>query len=453
LGRAAPKVAGKPPKGDLLGFLGLSRWVFRDEEMPRLTSKPLTQKQIDATSAPATGCTVLRDAEQRGLTLRVWPAGTRAWSFEYRSPVTLKNVRLGVAARSLSEARAVAKGHRAAVAAGRDPALEAKADLSARQEAHARLVTVTDALVRYETAVVEPAAKLASRRKRMRALRGALEPFLARAVASLTRADLIGRLDEVQAASGGVSRNRAQSEIRHFLGWCRDRDLVPSIAIDRVRQAVREQARERVLTDAELSAVLAATADHSAYADLVRTLLHTGVRRGEAATLQPRDLDFEARTITVRGEVSKTRQSRTIPMPDALLDMLRQRARGLARGGYVFGDGTDFKAPFSGFSKRSAALSAAMPEGAERWTLHDIRRTVATRLHEAGADALVVEDLLGHLGGIRSGVAGVYNRATTLPRQREALKAWAEKLLNLEIAGPAPQPAMNIIRLKRARSA
>jgi integrase len=366
--------------------------------------------------------------------------------------VTLKNVRLGVAARSLFEARAVAKSHRAAVAAGRDPALEAKADLSARQEAHARLISVADALARYEGAVVERTAKLASRRKRIRVLRRAVEPFLPRAVASLRRAELIGRLDEVQATSGGVSRNRAQSEIRHFLGWCWDRDLVPSIVIDRVRQAVREQARERVLNDAELSAVLAATADRSAYADLVRTLLHTGMRRAEAASLQPRDLDFEARTITVRGEISKTRRSRVIPMEDPIASMLHKRARGLPRDGHVFGDGTGFKAPFSGFSKRFAALSSAMPKETERWTLHDIRRTVATRLHEAGADALAVEDLFGHLGGIRSGVAGVYNRAQTLFSQRAALKAWAAKLSIHDVARAATAPTTNVVKLKRARS-
>jgi integrase len=394
----------------------------------------------------------LRDADQRGLVLRIWPAGTRAWSFEYRSPITRKNVRLGLAAHSLAEARAIAKGHRAAVAAGRDPAMESKAGLVARQEAHARLVIVSDALVRYETAVVEPATKLASRRKRMRVLRRALAPYGARAIASLSRADMISRLDEIQATSGGVSRNRAQSEIRHFLGWCRDRDITPSIVLDRVRQGVREQARERVLNDVELSAVLAATADQSAYADLLRTLLHTGMRRAEAASLQPRDLDFEARTITVRGEVSKTRQARLIPMEDPIASMLQKRARGLPRDAHVFGDGTGFKAPFSGFSKRFAALSSTMPKDTERWTLHDIRRTVATRLHEAGADALVVEDLLGHLGGIRSGVAGVYNRAQTLLRQREALKAWAAKLSILDTARAATEPTTNVVRMKRVRS-
>jgi integrase len=396
--------------------------------MPRLTSKPLTQKTIDATSAPATGCTVLRDAEQRGLTLRVWPAGTRSWSFEYRSPVTGKNVRLGLSEGSLKEARDIAKAHRAAVANGRDPAKEARTDLTARQEAHARLVTVADALDRYEKTVVEPAPKLVSRRKRMRVLRRAMSPMTDRPVGNLSRGDMIRRLDEIQSESGDVSRNRAQSEMRHFLGWCHDREITPTIVLDRVRRGVKEVARERVLSDAEVGAVKAATTDRSAYSDLVRTLLYTALRRDEAASLQPRDLEFDANTITVREEVAKTRQARTIPMDDAIADMLRQRARGLKRESYIFGDGTNFECPFSGFSKRFASLSKSMPEGTERWTLHDLRRTVATRLHEAGADALIVEDLLGHLSGVRSGVAGIYNRAGTLERQREALRGWSAKL-------------------------
>jgi integrase len=420
--------------------------------MPRLTAKPLTQKQITATPAPKTGCTVLRDAEARGLTLRVWSAGTRAWSFEYRSPITCKNVRLGVAAASLAEARTIVKGHRAAVASGRCPSIEAKDALLARQTAHSRIVTVADALNRYEVSVVTPAARARSRRERMAALRRAVEPFSARPVVSLTRGELMLRLDEIQSGRGPIARNRAQAEIRVWLGWLHDRDVVQSIAIDRVKKAIKERARERILSDAELASIMAATADGSAFSDIVRVLLLTGMRRGEAANLQPRDLDFDARTITVRAEVSKTKASRVIPMDEAIVPMLRERARGVARVDYIFGDGSGFAKPFSGWGRRVAALVAAMPEG-ETWVLHDIRRTAATRLHEAGADALVVEDLLGHLGGIRSGVAGVYNKAQTLPRQREAVKAWAAKLLNLGIVGPAPRPTMNIIRLKRARSA
>ena len=108
--------------------------------MPRLTSRPLTQKLIDSTPLPARGYTSLRDHEQRGLELRIWSTGTRSWRFEYLSPVTGKKAVLSLPAGRLAEARVIAKSHRALVALGRDPALEAKADLEARREAHVRAV-------------------------------------------------------------------------------------------------------------------------------------------------------------------------------------------------------------------------------------------------------------------------------------------------------------------------
>ena len=209
---------------------------------------------------------------------------------------------------------------------GRDPALEAEADLEARREAHSKAVTVAAVLDDYERNVMASSAKQTSRRKRMRVLRRAMAGFEGRAVASLTRGDFIKRLDQIQTEAGDVSRNRAQSELRHFLGWCRDRDIVQTIALDRVRRGVRETPRDRALTDEELKALLNAIGDGSAYSDLMRVLLHTAMRRNEAASLQARDLDFDERTITVRAEVSKTRQARTIPMNDALVDMLRERA-------------------------------------------------------------------------------------------------------------------------------
>ena len=75
-----------------------------------------------------------------------------------------------------------------------------------------------------------------------------------------------------------------------------------TIALDRVRRGVRETPRDRALTDEELRALIGAIGDGSAYSDLMRVLLHSAMRRNEAASLQARDLDFDARTITIRDE-------------------------------------------------------------------------------------------------------------------------------------------------------
>ena len=197
----------------------------------------------------------------------------------------------------------------------------------------------------------------------------------------------------------------------------------PTTCSDRVKKQVSEKKsreRERVLTDAELAAMMSATADGSTFSDFMRVLLHTAMRRDEGASMQPNWFDFEERTITIPASVSKTARARTIPMAEALAPMLKARVEGLAPNGYIFGEGSGFRAPLQGWDKQTTKVRAAMPAG-DRWTLHDIRRTVATRMHKAKVHPLVVEDLLGHLTGVRKGVAGVYNQAETLEDQRLAL--------------------------------
>jgi hypothetical protein len=172
--------------------------------LPRIIADALTQKIIDNTTLPKTGRTVLRDPDQKGLSLRILPSGAKSWSFEYRSPITAKNVRLTLPTGSLMDARATAREMRVAVAQGRDPALDVKQALIARQAAHSSRQTVADALDKYETAVVTPAARVVSRRARMSALRKAMTPFNDMAVADLKRAAIVTRLDEIHSTRGPV---------------------------------------------------------------------------------------------------------------------------------------------------------------------------------------------------------------------------------------------------------
>lgn len=396
-----------------------------------LASKPLTQRMVDTTPPPKTGFKELRE---RGLVLRIHATGGKSWSFEYRSPLTDKNARISFEAASLAEARQTVQRHRLTLSGGKDPKAEADAALNLRRAEHRAALPVPDAVDKYEPAFLDKSPnKRASRLDRLHRLRRILAPFGARPVGSITRAEMIGFLDDVQAHSGPIARNRAHAEIGAWLAWLLEREIVSTNVLAGVKKGVSEapRARTRVLTDDELAAMLNATTDGTEYSDIVRVLLHTGMRKGEVASMQPRDLDFQARTIKVRGEVSKTKFERVLPMVEAIAPMLEARASmGRGREAYIFGVGSGFRRPFSGWGKCTERLREATPEG-DPWTMHDIRRTVATRLHVAGVDPLVIEDLLGHLGGARGGMAGVYNRSVTLAKQATALSEWAAKLASL----------------------
>src|SRR4029077_17593960 len=57
------------------------------------------------------------------------------------------------------------------------------------------------------------------------------------------------------------------------------------------------------------------------------------------------------------------------------------------------------------------------------FTIHDLRRTGSTLLHEKGYPSDVVEKALNHMIG---GVRGVYNRAQYGSQRREMLQFWGD---------------------------
>nr|WP_282705588.1 tyrosine-type recombinase/integrase [Shewanella colwelliana] len=61
----------------------------------------------------------------------------------------------------------------------------------------------------------------------------------------------------------------------------------------------------------------------------------------------------------------------------------------------------------------------------KKWTLHDLRRTLATRLNDLGIPPHVVEHLLGHSV---SGVAGIYNRSHYINEKKVALDKWLDEI-------------------------
>ncbi len=133
----------------------------------------------------------------------------------------------------------------------------------------------------------------------------------------------------------------------------------------------------------------------------------------------------------IGAERTKNGLAHDVPLSAAAVGILRGVTR---RGGrdLVFGtcDG-----PFQGWSNAKSALDARVlrqlqtkDKGVQLspWRIHDIRRTVATRLADLGVLPHVVEAILNHVSGHKAGVAGVYNRASYANEKRRALDLWAQ---------------------------
>ena len=67
----------------------------------------------------------------------------------------------------------------------------------------------------------------------------------------------------------------------------------------------------------------------------------------------------------------------------------------------------------------------------QAWRLHDLRRTLATGMQRLGVRFEVTEAILNHVGGSRSGVAGIYQRHDWGPEKKVALQSWADHITSV----------------------
>ena len=189
-------------------------------------------------------------------------------------------------------------------------------------------------------------------------------------------------------------------------------------------RAADERSRDRVLSDKELAAIWGACRDDD-FGRIVRLLILTGQRREEVGGTTWSELDLARGLWTIPGSRTKNGRAHEVPLPASAAGLLEQTRLAL-RSGSLFGEGTG---SFQGWSKAKAALERRISSGGtamEPWRLHDIRRTVATRMAELGVQPHVIEAVLNHVSGHKAGVAGVYNRALYAAERRKALDLWGE---------------------------
>jgi hypothetical protein len=108
--------------------------------------------------------------------------------------------------------------------------------------------------------------------------------------------------------------------------------------------------------------------------------------------------------------------------------------------GFVFT--TNDRAPIAGWSMVKARLDAVMQIAP--WRLHDVRRSFVTGMADLGIRPDVIELCVNRTSGLRSGVAGIYNKSQLMPERKAALERWAAHIGRL-ISG---EPAKKVVKLR-----
>jgi integrase len=269
------------------------------------------------------------------------------------------------------------------------------------------------------------------------------KPLHSISVFKITRRHVSARIAEIAADQGAVTAARARSALSAMFNWAiREGWELPANPVLGTNRPVQPRSRERVLTDPELRAIWQACGDDD-YGRIVRLLILTGQRRNEVGGMRWSEIAGDSWTIP--GARTKNHREHSLPLTPAALAIIQAQPRRNDRD-FIFGEG---QRGFQGWSKCKARLDARIAAEGEplpHWTVHDLRRTAATMIADRlGVLPHIVEAILNHVSGHKSGPAGIYNRARYSEEMRDALQRWADYVDDLTT--PARPKALYLVRV------
>ena len=393
----------------------------------KLTERNIKANILKAGNHPPAALYEVRDSEYTGLVLIVRPSGSMTFCLRYRNRAgKAKKYTIGKYGKvTASKARSIAKEMLGEVAARKDIQAEKKEEqaaalrlkkstiqyfidhkykdwmLTERRSGSSiikRLKSNFGDWYNQSMSDITPwqvtswrSKKLKSGRKSSTVNRdvSALKALLSKAVewGDLTTNPLQS-LKPLKTDNAGVIRFLSESEEKQLRS-----------ALDR-RQEIRREERDR---HNDWLNVRKMNSLHSlrelAFTDYLKPMvilaLNTGMRRGELFNLEGRDVDLLQRTVTVRGEGSKSGHSRHLPLNDEAFNVLATwlNQEKVIEHGLLF-PSPQTKRRFDNISTSWKSLIES--SGVEGFRFHDLRHTFASNLVMKGVDLYTVKELLGH---------------------------------------------------------
>jgi integrase len=246
-------------------------------------------------------------------------------------------------------------------------------------------------------------------------------------IAAITRRDVALCINEIAKNSGKSAAVRARSSLSAFCRWCMTQGLAeanPTIGTQAPRQA---DARDHVLPNQELAAVWRACEDDE-FGRIVRLCILLGQRRSEIGGMRWSEFDFDKSTWTLPKERAKNHCANTLPLPPLALDIVQSVPRVEGRDNLF---GVVAESGFTLWVKAKHALDKRLGKSVRPFVLHDLRRSTATGMADIGTSPYIVEQILNHQSGHKSGIAGIYNRSAYEREVRNALALWADHVRSL----------------------
>lgn len=191
--------------------------------------------------------------------------------------------------------------------------------------------------------------------------------------------------------------------------------------------------RERTLTPEEIGLffrTLDAIGAMGTMKMALKLVLITMVRKGEFTNATWDEIDFKKWTWTIPSDRMKGSRAHVIYLPKQAQDILVGLQMCAGGSEYLVPGRYNFRKPLSNAAlnsliDRTAKIINEDGEHIQGFTVHDMRRTASTLLHEAGYPSDWIEKALAHE---QKGVRAVYNKAEYSRQRAYMLQQWADMI-------------------------
>jgi integrase len=353
---------------------------------------------------------VVWDTMQRGLALRTQPSGRQSWYAVYSRHGRPRWLCLGPAdAIGLADARTLAAETMIAVARGKDPAAERKAQRGGG--------TFADLHARY----LEHAKKHNKSWQQADRLIQRVMPRWGKLQATdITRGDVKAMMARIEAP---IVANQTLAAVSAVFTWALREEIVTTNPCKLVGRNPT-QSRERVLSASELPLFWEAFGQAGIAGAALRTILLSGQRPGEVAYMRREHIrdgwwELPGEPIKDIWPGTKNAAAHRVWMPQPA----QQLITGDDKLGFVFGT----RGPARGLDGVMRDICKRL--GIEdRVTPHDLRRTHGSTVTALGFGRHAMNRIQNHREG---GIASVYDRHEYADENRRVMEAVAARIMAL----------------------
>lgn len=375
---------------------------------------------------------VYKVADRDGLYVSVSTAGTITFRYDYRingRRETLTIGKYGADGINLAEARERLMIARKQVSEGISPATEKRVERNKIRNADRFCVFAEKYLADVQLADSTKALRVATYERDIK------DTFGNRLMTEITADEIRSHCEKIKERGAPSTAIFVRDLIANVYRYAIQRGHKFANPADEIANSsiATFKKRERVLTPREIKLffnTLEETQSDFALKKAVKFILLTMVRKGELVNATWDEVDFKNKVWTIPAERMKAKRAHNVYLSEQALDLIIAFQIYSEGSPYLLPGRINRRQPIANSSLNRVIANCIKfinkdEQRIDDFTVHDLRRTGSTLLHEMGFNSDWIEKSLAHE---QQGVRAVYNKAEYAEQRKEMMQRWADQV-------------------------